>query len=136
MVFFPDYIETLPLANTPEVFGLHPNAEIGYYTNAAKEMWSHLVELQPQTGDTGAGISRDDYIDKVASDVLNKLPKEFDLDQVRKKFGIDISPTTVVLMQELERFNKLVKRMRVSLQTLRRVGAHCACVDVLCETRK
>ena len=45
-----DYIETLPLANTPEVFGLHPNAEIGYYTNAAKEMWMHLVELQPQTG--------------------------------------------------------------------------------------
>ena len=117
-----EYIETLPLANTPEVFGLHPNAEIGYYTNAAKEMWSHLVELQPQTGDTGAGISRDDYIDKVASDVLNKLPKEFDLDQVRKKFGIDISPTTVVLMQELERFNKLIKRMRVSLQTLRRVS--------------
>ena len=45
-----EYIETLPLANTPEVFGLHPNAEIGYYTNAAKEMWTHLVELQPQTG--------------------------------------------------------------------------------------
>ena len=44
------FIETLPLSNTPEVFGLHPNAEIGYYTNAAKEMWSHLVELQPQTG--------------------------------------------------------------------------------------
>ena len=58
----------------------------------------------------------------MASDVLNKLPKEFDLDQVRKKFGIDISPTTVVLMQELERFNKLIKRMRVSLQTLRRVS--------------
>ena len=38
------------MANTPEVFGLHPNAEIGYYTNAAKEMWTHLVELQPQTG--------------------------------------------------------------------------------------
>ena len=45
-----DYIESLPLANTPEVFGLHPNAEIGYYTQAARDMWLHLVELQPQTG--------------------------------------------------------------------------------------
>ena len=45
-----EYIDTMPLANTPEVFGLHPNAEIGYYTSAAKEMWSHLIDLQPQTG--------------------------------------------------------------------------------------
>ena len=45
-----DYIESLPLTNTPEVFGLHPNAEIGYYTAAARDMWAHLIELQPQTG--------------------------------------------------------------------------------------
>ena len=44
------YIEELPLVNSPEVFGLHPNAEIGYFTQATKEMWSHLVDLQPQTG--------------------------------------------------------------------------------------
>lgn len=44
------FIEELPLVNTPEVFGLHANAEIGYYTRAVKEVWRHLVELQPQTG--------------------------------------------------------------------------------------
>jgi dynein heavy chain len=49
---FVDYIESLPLANTPEVFGLHPNAEIGYYTQAARETWSNLVDLQPQSGKT------------------------------------------------------------------------------------
>lgn len=43
-------IESLPLANTPEVMGLHSNAEIGYYTQAAKDMWGHLIDLQPQTG--------------------------------------------------------------------------------------
>ena len=51
-----DYIEALPLANTPEVFGLHSNAEIGYFARAAKDMWSQLIELQPQSGETGAGI--------------------------------------------------------------------------------
>ena len=50
MSIITDYIESLPLTNTPEVFGLHPNAEIGYYTAAARDMWSHLIELQPQTG--------------------------------------------------------------------------------------
>lgn len=43
-------IDELPLNNTPEVFGLHPNAEIGYYTQAVEEIWQHLIELQPQTG--------------------------------------------------------------------------------------
>jgi len=56
----------LPLTNTPEVFGLHTNAEIGYYTNAAKDMWSCLIDLQPQTGDSGAGVSREAHIDKVS----------------------------------------------------------------------
>lgn len=44
------FIEELPLVSTPEVFGLHPNAEIGYFTQAVKRMWRHLIELQPQTG--------------------------------------------------------------------------------------
>jgi hypothetical protein len=45
-----EYINALPLTNTPEVFGLNPNAEIGYYTKSARDMWLQLVELQPQTG--------------------------------------------------------------------------------------
>ena len=40
---------------------------------------------------------------------------------IRKKFGEVVSPTTVVLLQELERFNTLIKRMEVSLATLRKV---------------
>ncbi|GAB0196984.1 dynein axonemal heavy chain 10 [Grus japonensis] len=118
---FVEAIESLPLANTPEVFGLHANAEIGYYTQAVRDMWSHLLELQPQTGETGTGISRDEYIANVAKDIENKIPQVFDLDQIRKGFGPHISPTTVVLLQELERFNKLIIRMAKSLAELQRV---------------
>ena len=63
------YIDTLPLVNTPEVFGLHTNAEIGYFTRAAKDLWSQLVELQPQTGEASSGISRDEFIGNIASDI-------------------------------------------------------------------
>uniref|UniRef100_A0A8B9BUE2 Dynein axonemal heavy chain 10 n=1 Tax=Anser brachyrhynchus TaxID=132585 RepID=A0A8B9BUE2_9AVES len=113
-------IESLPLANTPEVFGLHANAEIGYYTKAVRDIWSHLLELQPQTGESGTGISRDEYIAHVAKDIESKIPQVFDLAQIRKGFGLDISPTTVVLLQELERFNKLIIRMAKSLAELQR----------------
>ncbi|XP_004690685.2 PREDICTED: dynein heavy chain 10, axonemal [Condylura cristata] len=120
---FVEAIEALPLANTPEVFGLHSNAEIGYYTQAARDMWAHLLELQPQTGESSSGISRDDYIGQVAKDIENKMPKVFDLDQVRKLLGVDVSPTSVVLLQELERFNRLVLRMSRSLAELQRALA-------------
>jgi dynein heavy chain len=53
---------------------------------------------------------------------LGKIPDEFDFDKIRKKFGLEISPTTVVLLQELERWNSLVNRMRKSLTTLKRVS--------------
>ncbi|XP_021370512.1 dynein heavy chain 10, axonemal-like isoform X1 [Mizuhopecten yessoensis] len=117
---YTDYIEELPHANTPEVFGLHPNAEIGYYTQAARDMWAHLIELQPQTGDTSGGISREEFIDKIAQEVLGKLPQEFEMDKIKKKYGIDIAPTTIVLLQELDRFNLLINIMRRSLSTLRK----------------
>uniref|UniRef100_A0A4X2JQB9 Dynein axonemal heavy chain 10 n=1 Tax=Vombatus ursinus TaxID=29139 RepID=A0A4X2JQB9_VOMUR len=120
---FVEAIESLPLANTPEVFGLHSNAEIGYYTQAARAMWSHLLELQPQTGESVTGIGREDYITQVARDIENKMPKVFDLDSIRKHLGLGISPTTVVLLQELERFNKLTIRMTKSLAELQRALA-------------
>ena len=75
-----------------------------------------------QPGEAFTGVSREEYIDKVASDILIKLPVEFDLDKIRKKLGMEISPTTVVLLQELERFNILNGRMNRSLSALRKVN--------------
>uniref|UniRef100_A0A3Q2PNV9 Dynein axonemal heavy chain 10 n=1 Tax=Fundulus heteroclitus TaxID=8078 RepID=A0A3Q2PNV9_FUNHE len=117
------YIENMPLANTPEVMGLHSNAEIGYYTLAVKEIWAHLIDLQPQTSESSGSITREEQISQVAQDIQNKLPELFDMDVIRKKFGTVVSPTSVVLLQELERFNKLVVRMQQSLAELQRALA-------------
>lgn len=68
---------------------------------------------------------------QIACDVLNKLPAEFELDKIRKKYGLEISPTTVVLLQELERFNLLITRMRLSLATLQRVSTSSLSLTVL-----
>ena len=124
-----EYINALPLTNTPEVFGLNANAEIGYYTKSARDMWEQLVELQPQTGESGGGISRDQFIDNTANDILKKIPPVNDLDKIRKKYGLDVTPTTVVLLQELERFNKLTSSMHRSLSTLRRVSTQNQIID-------
>lgn len=50
-------IEALPLVQTPEVFGLHANADISYYTSATKNMWRDLVDLQPRVGVASSGMN-------------------------------------------------------------------------------
>eukprot|EP00048_Salpingoeca_helianthica_P012901 m.192885 g.192885 ORF g.192885 m.192885 type:complete len:4604 (+) comp15437_c5_seq116:137-13948(+) len=117
---FVSYIESLPLANGPDVFGLHPNAEIGYFTDTVQEMWGLLVELQPQTAGSSAGGSREDFIAEVANGMKAKIPAPFDIDRVRTQFGNEPTPTQVVLMQELERWNNLVVYMQASLAELLR----------------
>lgn len=90
--------------------------------NTAKCIFSYgLYTHSYASGEFGGSISRDEYISQVAQDIQNKLPVLFDMDIIRKKFGMEISPTSVVLLQELERFNKLVVRMQRSLAELQRV---------------
>lgn len=81
-------------------------------------------------GDSGGGISRDEYIGQVARDIQSKLPSVFDMDVTRKKYGLEVSPTTVVLLQELERFNKLIARMWRSLAELQRVSQPTMDIDL------
>ncbi|XP_058981464.1 dynein axonemal heavy chain 10-like [Musca domestica] len=117
------HIDQLPLVNKPDVFGLHPNAEIGYYTQAARSIWNSLIELQPQTGEASGGLSRDDFIDNVAADILEKLPAAFETWRVKKQIQMSLTPTGVVLLQELDRFNLLVTRIKKTLELLRKAIA-------------
>nr|XP_031841739.1 dynein heavy chain 10, axonemal [Nomia melanderi] len=117
------FIEELPLVNTPEVFGLHPNAEIGHFTQAVKEMWSNLIELQPQTEVSSTGVSKDEFIDNIAKEVLEKVPAEYDIHKVKKTYGVAVTPIAIVLFQELERFNELIRTMKRTLRQLRKAIA-------------
>jgi len=128
---YTNQIEELPLVNSPAIFGLHPNAEIGYYTIATKNMWTDLIALQPRTASGSGGISREDYIASVARDVLSKVPLmsadigTYDLMIIRallidRNMGRPPTPCQVVLLQELERWNNLVKKMSSSLVDLQK----------------
>jgi dynein heavy chain len=48
-------INSLPMVQTPEAFGLHGNADISYYTNATKAIWADLIDLQPRVAGGGGG---------------------------------------------------------------------------------
>ena len=116
---YQEEINAIPLYNTPEVFGLHSNAEISYFTSSAKRLWVNLIEMQTSGGGGGGGINREEYIGNVAFEIKEKLPEQFDIYNIRKNYDVP-TPTQIVLLQELERFNKLVGRLHSSLENLMR----------------
>eukprot|EP00771_Trimastix_marina_P001232 gnl/Trimastix_PCT/2287.p1 GENE.gnl/Trimastix_PCT/2287~~gnl/Trimastix_PCT/2287.p1 ORF type:complete len:1636 (+),score=757.30 gnl/Trimastix_PCT/2287:1914-6821(+) len=120
---YDEYVERIrtdiPRISPPEVFGLHSNAEISYSTDRVRALWKNLIELQPRAGSSVGPQSRDMYITQVATDIEQKLPEPFNVSSLRKEIGTP-SPTEVVLLQELDRWNYLVHRMGLSLRDLKR----------------
>ena len=80
-------VESLPLNNGPAVFGLHPNAEIGYFSAASKSLWANLSDRQPRTAGGGGGVSRDEYLGGVVRDIAGKIPGPEDLVNLRKRLA-------------------------------------------------
>lgn len=82
-------------------------------------------------GTTSGGVSRDQFVDNVAEDILKKLPPAFEIWRIKKSFAMNITPTLVVLLQELERFNRLVERMLATLNLLRKALAGEIGMDIV-----
>lgn len=64
--FLLQYIDdTLP-AESPYLYGLHPNAEIGFLTQTSKKLFRTVLEMQPRDGGVGegGGTTRDEKVKK------------------------------------------------------------------------
>lgn len=98
---------------------MHANAEIGYNTLCTRQIWIDLIELQPRSASGSGDVSRETFVMSVISDIEKKIPSPFPRHIIREEIGVP-TPTQVVLLQELERWNNLVLRMSSSLIDLRR----------------
>eukprot|EP01105_Mastigella_eilhardi_P016134 TRINITY_DN3695_c0_g1_i1.p1 TRINITY_DN3695_c0_g1~~TRINITY_DN3695_c0_g1_i1.p1 ORF type:complete len:4489 (-),score=1285.68 TRINITY_DN3695_c0_g1_i1:87-13553(-) len=124
---FVSSVDALPAVNSPDVFGLNHNAEIGYFANTAKEMWASLIEMQPRTGEVAGGTRRDAIVSQIASNVLTHIPAPFNVIAIEKALRAakpaespDLTPAEVVLLQELEHWNRLVNCMKQSIAKLQK----------------
>lgn len=79
-----DYIASLPPSDTPEVFGLHPNADITYQINTAKGILDTILSVQPKEGGGGGGETRESIVYQLADDMLRKLPAPYNAFEVKE----------------------------------------------------
>ncbi|KAM7359981.1 dynein beta chain, ciliary isoform 2-T2 [Cochliomyia hominivorax] len=114
-----NYINEMLPAESPLLYGLHPNAEIGFLTNASEQLLKTVFELQPRQSElsTSCGAPREELVKIMADDFLDKLQVEFNLkallNRVERK-----TPFVVVALQECERMNNLIREIKRSLREL------------------
>eukprot|EP00050_Salpingoeca_kvevrii_P002276 m.190165 g.190165 ORF g.190165 m.190165 type:complete len:4578 (-) comp10576_c0_seq1:102-13835(-) len=114
------YIETLPGVDSPEVFGLHPNADITYQTTTATSVLGTIVDIQPKESSGGGGETREDVVTRMCNDFLEKLPDDFVPHEVRqrlKKMGAFTS-MNIFLRQEIDRIQRVISKVRTTLSDL------------------
>jgi dynein heavy chain len=115
--FYKDYIAQWPIYDKPEAFGQHSNADIASQIKESSNLLLTLVSLQPQV-QTGAGATREDRVLLMATDIQRKVPPEIDLEFTQRIGLSEQTPTHVVLVQEIKRYNHLLHSIRVSLTDL------------------
>jgi dynein heavy chain len=125
-------INEMPITYSPEIIGLHSNAEIDYFTQASKRIWEDMIKLQSSTGGGGGGKkkegeegstkqvqTKEELVLKMAEEFLeSKVPPKFDMLAVNKKFTGGKTPIEAVLTQEIERYNMLNDKMSETLTDL------------------
>ena len=85
---YTDFIRNqMPATDITEVFGLHDNADITSAINDTNLLLGTALSLMPRKA-AGAGKSQEDVLNEISKNILDKLPKDFDIDEAAKKHPI------------------------------------------------
>lgn len=109
--FYVDYIAEKTPAENPTLFGLHPNAEIGFLLSTGENVFSTILEITG--GGSGGGGGADDVTALVA-DLLERTPEDFPMHEIEARVE-DQNPYVCVILQECVRMNLLLTEIRGSL---------------------
>ncbi|XP_028172090.1 dynein beta chain, ciliary-like [Ostrinia furnacalis] len=113
------YIEDAMPTESPYLYGLHPNAEIGFLTTTSENLFRTIFEMQPRDAQASgaATVTREDKVKQMLDEIIEKLPEEFNMVEIMGKVE-ERTPYVIVAFQECERMNYLTGEMKRSLREL------------------
>jgi len=117
------YINTFPEVDSPEVLGLHPNADLTFRVKEVNALFNTLSETQPKGGgSSGDGLSREDVVKEKATELLGRMPENYVEEEYKIKInklgGLTI-PLNIFLYQEIQRLQAVIAKVKDMLNQLK-----------------
>ncbi|CEL99773.1 unnamed protein product [Vitrella brassicaformis CCMP3155] len=120
------YVEQLPLSDSPEIFGMHDNANINFQKQESDAVLTTVLSIQPREGGGGGGKSPDQIVLEVAESISGRVPALLSEEGAHPSAFAKNAETGIMeslgtcLTQEMQRFNKLLRKMSSSLSLLKK----------------
>uniref|UniRef100_UPI0037E91524 dynein axonemal heavy chain 1 n=1 Tax=Semicossyphus pulcher TaxID=241346 RepID=UPI0037E91524 len=112
------YIRGLPINDTPEIFGLHDNANISFAQNETFALLGAVGRLQPRAASAG-GKTLEEIVEEIVAGIAEKIPQPFSVQEVMEKYPVLYEESmNTVLIQEVIRYNKLLAVISQSLSDI------------------
>lgn len=117
------YITELPPYEEPEVFGLHPNANITFQKQESSLIMENVIQIQPRTSSGSGGKSNDEFVLEIVHLFQQQTPELLDLSNSHSE-TFKIMPDGTMnclgtfLGQEIDSFNALLIQVRKTLDEL------------------
>ena len=115
------YIRQIPDVDSPELFGLHPNADLTFRVKEAGALLAIMATTQPKTAGATGGLSREEVAGAQAASLESKLPADYIEDEYRlaiNRLGGLTEPLNICLLQEVQRLQAVIGKVRFMLQQL------------------
>ncbi|XP_031370421.1 dynein heavy chain 6, axonemal isoform X2 [Apis dorsata] len=122
---YKDFIETFSIIDDPEIFGMHENANIAYQLRETHFILKTILEVQPQEITSDEDKSTSDIIHDLAEMINEKIqlkidPKKCNPEHLKRDSAGRLPSLTIVLLQEVDRYNKLLIKIHKSIENLER----------------
>lgn len=118
-VGYHQYIDHNLPQESPNLYGLHTNAEIGVLTSASENMFKTIFEMQPRDAEdmSSGGLTREEIVIQHIEDMVDKIPEEFNIRDMMARIE-ERTPFIIVAFQECDRMNILMREIKRTLNEL------------------
>ena len=115
-----NFIQKIPEVDSPEVLGLHPNADLTFRFKEVTQLLDTIIETQPkQSGAAAGGQTREDVVFGKCQELIGTMPVDYLEDEYEERIahlgGFDV-PLNIFLYQEVQRQQMVIEKVRQTLE--------------------